>query len=192
MPSKIYYLFVDTETTGLNYSSSGETTSNLLLEISYILTDKKLNVLCKNTMIAKHDISEIFGMMNRKVRTLHADNGLISDVSKSEFSTEEIDLELSYVLDEFTEENSKIVLAGSTIDFDREVIRRNLPNLYSRLHYRNLDISAIREFLSLCSRDFSYKISNQKKYLHRAENDIKESLEELIFFKENLLELKEF
>lgn len=176
---KTYYLFVDTETANLNYSNTTEYIENPPLEISAVLTDKFLNVICELSETISTDSHTLNKCLSKYSKNIHSINNLLNDVSKSSKSCVEIDTEINYLLGEFTEDNSIIILAGNSINFDLEVIRRYFPLTYSKLHFRVLDISSIREFISIVNNKFIKKINKNKKYIHRANSDIKESIKEL-------------
>lgn len=176
---KVYYLFVDTETTGLNFDDKGKEKLNKLLEISWILTTKELNIINKGTKVVHYLKNEIKHLLEPKIYRLHENNNLLNDCCNSNVSIKEIDDLLCKILDNNTKENSYIILAGSSVHFDKEIIRRNLPKLYNRLHYRNFDISSLREGLSIYNKEMTENTEDNKSYIHRAKEDIEETFDEL-------------
>lgn len=177
-----YYLFTDVEGTGLNFDKEGKEIKNDLIELSYILTDKNLFKMKENTYINSFSNYD-YKNMSDYVKKMHSKNNLIQDSKKSELSLNTIDdklyNELSYILPD----KCRLILTGNTIHYDYEIIRRNLPKTFSLLHYRMLDVSAVRETISLIDPNFTKKESNIKSYNHRAKDDINETLKELKSYK---------
>ena len=80
-------------------------------------------------------------------------------------------------------ENYKIIIAGNTVHFDKEIIRRDLPKLYSLLHFRNFDVSSVREMVESTGLETVTIKATDKKYNHRAMDDIEETINELKQYK---------
>lgn len=176
-PQQTYYLFLDLETIGLNYKKE-KYNFNTILELAYILTDDKLNTIAENSYVIKQDIDELWTHINDNILRLHTNNNLLDDVKCSKLSMTDVE---TLVVSEVNKlpKNSRVILAGSTVHFDKEVLRRDMPNLYNMLHYRNLDVSSVREALQLVNKKFTDNQQKIKTYKHRAKDDIKETLVEL-------------
>lgn len=182
------YLFVDTETTGLNFSQRGKINKNTLLEIAYILTDTDLNIIQKGEYIVGYEPNQIMYQMNDYVKNMHETNGLLNEVYNSKLTKRDVD-ELVY--DEIINtsilkdnvESYKIIIAGNTVHFDKEIIRRDLPKLYSLLHFRNFDVSSVREMVESTGLETVTIKATDKKYNHRAMDDIEETINELKQYK---------
>ena len=178
MKNRKYYLWVDTETAGLQYSNTGKPLKGSLMELSAILTDINFNEIFKKDWIIKYDPS-IKNYMSDEIYKLHMGNGLIPAEKKSKDPAEDVDRKLSDLLDKYTKSDDTIILSGNSIAFDKEVIRRNCPKVFSRLYYRILDVSSIKELMLMVNPKIVYNAQSKKEYRHRALKDIEESIDEL-------------
>lgn len=177
------FLFLDTETTGLNYKEDNSTPrTNKMLQLAYKLCDEKVEkeISSNNYYVkySKEELKEIKKSMNSFVKEMHEATGLL-DVLETEktknIST--IDEELSNLLENYSEH--KIIIAGNNIQFDYEVVRRNLPKTSSKLNYSILDVSSVRKVFSTVGSDFGKKTKDEKLSNHDALVDIDECIKEL-------------
>lgn len=180
MDREKYYLFVDTETTGLNYNDNSKVAKNVLLEIAYILTDSSLVPLMKDSCVIGYTPADIDDLMNDYVYDMHSDNGLLDEVYESTLTRQAVDNIITTGLETFFNDRPyKLIIAGNTVHFDKEIIRRELPHLHSLLHFRNLDVSSVREYLCISGNEELTNQATDKKFNHRAMDDIEETIEEL-------------
>lgn len=177
------FLFLDTETTGLNYKEDNSTPrTNKMLQLAYKLCDEKVEkeISSNNYYVkySKEELKEIKKSMNSFVKEIHEATGLL-DVLETEktknIST--IDEELSNLLENYSEH--KIIIAGNNIQFDYEVVRRNLPKTSSKLNYSILDVSSVRKVFLTVGSDFGKKTKDEKLSNHDALVDIDECIKEL-------------
>lgn len=177
------FLFLDTETTGLNYKEDNSTPrTNKMLQLAYKLYDEKVEkeISSNNYYVkySKEELKEIKKSMNSFVKEMHEATGLLdileTDKTKN-IST--IDEELSNLLENYSEH--KIIIAGNNIQFDYEVVRRNLPKTSSKLNYSILDVSSVRKVFSTVGSDFGKKTKDEKLSNHDALVDIDECIKEL-------------
>ena len=177
------FLFLDTETTGLNYKEDNSTPrTNKMLQLAYKLCDEKVEkeISSNNYYVkySKEELKEIKKSMNSFVKEMHEATGLL-DVLETEktknIST--IDEELSNLLENYSEH--KIIIAGNNIQFDYEVVRRNLPKTSSKLNYSILDVSSVRKVFSTVGSDFGKKTKDEKLSNQDALVDIDECIKEL-------------
>lgn len=176
---KTYYLFLDVETTDTNYSETGIAKENKILEVAFLLTDRKLKKIAEDNFVIHHTKECLDKALSNSVREIHSKNNLLNEVVTSDYSIEYADSFISYLIEERLPANSKIILVGNTISFDYEAIRRHMPSLFKKLDYKTLDISAIRECISIIGAPFVIETLKQKKYIHRAMSDVRESYYEL-------------
>lgn len=183
------YLFLDIETTGLNFKLDGKQKDNKILEIAYILTnsDTELTPILQGHYVVNRDLNKIEHLMNDYIYELHNANGLINEILFGK------GLELDYIdelicnhIKSAIGANHKIIIAGNTVHFDKEMIRRELPSLYSMLHFRNLDVSSIREFINCTKGETAVLQATNKEYKHRALDDIKETIQEMKYYQKLL------
>eukprot|EP00741_Cyanophora_paradoxa_P001767 tig00000073_g1714.t1 len=174
-------VWVDCEMSGLDL------TKDYLLEIAVIVTDSNLNVIAESPEITIHASDELLDGMNDWCKKHHGESGLTQRCRDSKISMKEAE---SMVL-EFVRKNcpeGKCPLAGNSVHADKEFLRKDMPSFLKYLHYRIVDVSTIKE---LCRRwaPETFKKAPPKSGAHRALQDIKESIEELHFYKKHLFNL---
>ena len=171
-PRKLPWL--DLETTGFTELRDRKVYEHRILEIGALVTDEQFNVVAKCSFVIQHPMDEVMGLSDEVVTRMHTENGLFEEVSKSTMTLEVAERELL----RFYAQNGVPVktapLCGSGIHFDRMFIEAQMPALSDFLFYRNLDISAVKEFLKLASPTFE----PPKRKSNRALDDILESVEE--------------
>ena len=168
-------VWIDCEMTGLDLEIDE------LVEIAVVITDYDLNPVDAGlSIVIKPDASALENM-GEFVRAMHTESGLIEEIPNG-VSVAEAEYEvLEYVLKHVPEEQ-KAPLAGNSIGTDRGFISKFMPRLDSHLHYRNVDVSSIKE---LARRWYprAYYNSPAKSGNHRALADIQESIEELRYYR---------
>lgn len=173
-----YYLWVDTETAGLLFDDQGTPLPGQLMELSAILTDTNFNTIFEKNWVVKFD-SKMVDAMQTDTLDLLTNNNLIDDCKKSEITETQVDNELMSMINQYTKNKDKIMLAGNSVYCDKEVIRRSCPQTFERIYYRVFDVSSVKELLLTVDKQVVYDTQNKKQYLHRAMPDIKESLNEI-------------
>ncbi len=168
-------VWIDCEMTGLDLEVDE------LVEIAVVITDYDLNPVDAGlSIVIKPDASALENM-GEFVRAMHTESGLIEEIPNG-VSVAEAEYEvLEYVLKHVPEEQ-KAPLAGNTIGTDRSFLAKYMPRLDSHLHYRNVDVSSIKE---LAKRWYprAYFNSPTKAGGHRALADILESIRELHYYR---------
>lgn len=169
-------VWIDCEMTGLDL------TTDALIEVAALVTDGDLNVLGEGVDVLIAPPSEALEQMGEFVRTMHTSSGLLDELAHGITMTEAEELVLDYVR-EHVPMARKAPLAGNTIGTDRMFLARDMPTLESHVHYRNVDVSSIKE---LARRWYpkAYYNSPAKSGNHRALADIQESIEELRYYRE--------
>lgn len=183
------YLFLDTETTGLNYENgNSKPRVNKMLQLAYKLYDEhiKEELSQGNFFVeySKEELQEIKNSMNDYVLNMHTSTGLLDNLTKNTTSIEEIDEHLFELLNQYPDH--KILLAGNNVQFDYEVVRRHLPKTASKLYHSVLDVSSIRRVFSTIDSDFGEKTKAEKLSNHDALVDIEECVKELRKYQEIL------
>ena len=178
-------LWVDIETTGLIPEK------DRILEICVIpeIDGKILKEDISNYIIKNIDIS-FESLLSEQILKMHTDSGLLSDIKNSLFNNTSIEItELDSLLENkyklLKNNNSKVLLGGSSVHFDRSFLKKNLPKFDSLLHYQHIDVSCIENFFA-DSIGLLYKKNYTTK--HRAKEDIGRSIEKYHFFKNFLIE----
>ncbi len=165
--------------TGLNPET------DCLVEIAVVITNSELEILDEGLSVVIKPRPESWANMNDFVRNMHTESGLINDVDSGLDLAEAEQLVLEYVKN-FVPDARQAPLAGNTIGTDRMFLNRYMPNLDQHLHYRNIDVSSIKE---LTRRWYprAYFQMPKKEGGHRALADILESITELRYYRETVL-----
>jgi len=169
-------VWMDCEMTGLDLESDD------LVEIAALVTDAELNVLGEGVDLVVRPRDEALAQMGEYVRAMHAASGLLPLLDRGLTSVEAEEQVLAYVRT-FVTEPRKAPLAGNTIGTDRAFLARQMPNLEGYVHYRNVDVSSIKELVRRWYPRVYYS-SPAKTGNHRALADVRESIEELRYYRE--------
>ena len=166
-------VWIDLETTGLILKK------DKIIEIAVLVTDTQLNLLDEKGYVGFVNITdEDIALMSDIVKEMHTKNDLIETCKKSSFTLEDIDKGAVEYVSNLVQEN-EAPLCGNNIAFDRSFINYSMPLLADYLHYRNIDVSTIKQLNQIWRND----IYNKGNSTHEAMDDIKESIEELRYYK---------
>jgi oligoribonuclease len=179
-PNEMNLVWVDLEMTGL------EPDTDRIIEVAVIVTDMHLNTIAEGPVFAIHQSEETLDKMDAWNKGTHGRSGLIDRVRASTVSEEQAEAALIAFLKQFVPAG-KSPMCGNTICQDRRFMARTMPKLESFFHYRNLDVSTLKE---LCRRWKPELVSGFKKHQkHTALADIIESVEELKYYREHFIKL---
>ena len=169
-------VWIDCEMTGLDIERDA------LIEIACLVTDGELNLVDDGIDLIIKPPAEALETMPEIVREMHTTSGLLAELPSGITLAEAQELVLDYVRGHVTEAR-KVPLCGNSIATDRWFIARDMPELDNYLHYRMVDVSSIKE---LARRWFprAYFSSPKKDGGHRALADIRESVQELRYYRE--------
>lgn len=172
-------VWIDLEMTGLDVAR------HAIVEIGVLVTDAELRTLDDGLDLVVHQTPEALALMDDVVRTMHTKSGLIAEVEASPLSLEEAGSRVLEYLRRHVPEPRTAPLCGNTIGMDRRFLALHLPEVEAHLHYRSIDVSSIKE---LCRRWYPelYRHRPNKTEAHRALGDIRESVDELRFYREKL------
>jgi oligoribonuclease len=172
-------VWIDCEMTGLDLGADA------LIEVAVLVTDPELNVLGDGVDIVIKPSAEALAQMGEFVTTMHRNSGLLELLPTGTTLAEAEAQALAYIRT-YVPEVRKAPLAGNTIGTDRAFLARDMPALESHVHYRNVDVSSFKE---LAKRWYPriYFSSPAKSGNHRALADIRESIEELRYYREAML-----
>lgn len=170
-------VWVDLEMTGLNPDVS------VIVEIATIVTESDLTVVAEGPNLVIHQPEEVLAGMSDFVRDLHARSGLLeriraSDVSLAAAAEQTVAFLSTHIA------KGTAPLCGNSVWKDRAFLERYMPSVIDLLHYRIVDVSTLKE---LARRWYPGSLlPPKKKELHRALDDIRESIEELRYYRANL------
>jgi oligoribonuclease len=169
-------VWIDCEMTGL------DTTNDKLIEIAALVTDSDLNVLGEGVDIVIHADDEALANMPDVVTKMHAASGLTEEVRASTVTLAEAEEQVLDYIRRHVTTAGQVPLAGNSIATDRAFLARDMPKLDTYLHYRMVDVSSIKE---LCRRWYPKIYFGQpaKGLSHRALADIRESIQELKYYR---------
>lgn len=169
-------VWADCEMTGLDL------VADALVEVAALVTDGELNVLGEGVDVIIRPRDEALAQMGDFVRQMHSSSGLLDQLAAGVTLAEAEDRVLAYVR-EFVPEPRKAPLAGNTIGTDRAFLARDMATFESHVHYRNVDVSSVKE---LARRWFprAYYSAPAKSGNHRALADVRESIEELRYYRD--------
>ena len=172
-------VWIDCEMTGLNLDVDE------LVEVAVIITDSELNAVHEGFDIVINPSQAALENMGEFVTNMHTSSGLIEEIPMG-VSLEEAEAQVLAYINEHVPEGQKPPMCGNSIGTDRAFIVRYMPNVDARLHYRNIDVSSLKE---LARRWYPrvYFNSPTKDGGHRALADSQESIRELDYYRQALL-----
>ena len=171
-------VWMDLEMTGLDADQ------HVIVEIATIVTDDNLEIVAEGPDLVVHQPPEVFDAMEQIVRDMHTKSGLLDAIAASTISLEEAgEATLAFIRQHVPEPRS-VPLCGNSIGTDRRFLVKYLPQIENYLHYRSVDVSTIKE---LARRWYPALLSTvpRKATAHRAQDDIRESIAELRWYRQH-------
>ena len=171
-------IWVDLEMTGL------DTQADYIIEIATIVTDSDLNVLAEGPVIAIHQSDAVLERMDEWNTAQHGKSGLTERVKQSTVNETEAERQTIAFLQPYVPQG-KSPICGNSICQDRRFLARCMPELEAYFHYRNLDVSTVKE---LCNR-WAPAVAKgfTKDSSHLALDDIRDSIAELKYYREHFI-----
>lgn len=176
MLNDTHLIWLDLEMTGL------DTQNDFILEIATVITDAELNILAEGPVLAIHQSDERLDAMDKWNQRQHKKSGLIERVKQSTTTTEEAETITLEFIKHYVP-HGKSPMCGNSICQDRRFLSRCMPKLENHFHYRNLDVSTLKE---LVLRWYPKVHKFKKKQTHLALQDVKDSIEELGYYRERI------
>lgn len=173
-----YLIWMDLEMTGLDPDAER------IIEIATIITDGRLNILAEGPELVIHQPDALLDGMDEWNRTHHGGSGLTERVRRSKVTEAAAEEETLTFIGRYCEPRT-IPLAGNSIHQDRRFLSRYMPRLHDYLHYRNVDVSTIKELAKRWHPEVAHR-APRKSGSHRALEDIKESIAELRYYRRAL------
>jgi oligoribonuclease len=173
-------VWIDLEMTGLDPDN------DLIIEIATVVTDKYLNVLATGPVIAVHQSDQALAAMDAWNQEHHGKSGLIERVNASTIDDSDAMQQTLDFLKEWVAPGES-PMCGNSIGQDRRFLYRYMPELESYFHYRNIDVSTVKEL----ARRWAPAIfeSVKKKETHQALDDVLESIDELKHYREHFIKI---
>jgi oligoribonuclease len=175
-----HLIWIDLEMTGLNPDT------DLIIEIATIVTDKDLNILAQGPAMAVHQSNDALAAMDEWNQTHHGQSGLIERVKLSTIDDAEAERQTIEFLKPWVPANTS-PMCGNSIGQDRRFLYRYMPQLEAYFHYRNLDVSTLKELAARWAPTVKEGFNKVSK--HQALDDILESIEELRYYREHFIKL---
>lgn len=169
-------VWIDCEMTGLSLEDDA------LIEVAALVTDAELNILGEGVDVVIKPTDEAVANMNDFVTNMHKTSGLFEELSSGTTMADAQQQVLDYVR-EFVPESGKAQLAGNSIGTDKTFLVRDMPELIDYLHYRVIDVSTIKELSRRWYPKAHYN-APAKTGNHRALGDIRDSIDELRYYRE--------
>jgi oligoribonuclease len=169
-------VWLDLEMTGLDPAR------HVIVEIATIVTDDELEIVAEGPDLVVHQPAEALRAMEKVVRDMHKRSGLLPAIEASTLTLEEAGAQTLAFIKEHVPEARTVPLCGNSIGTDRRFLAAHLPEIEDWLHYRSVDVSTIKE---LVRRWYPTALEEmpEKAGNHRALDDIRESIEELRYFR---------
>ena len=174
-------VWIDLEMTGL------DPLRDHVIEIATIVTDSGLNVLAEGPVIAIHQPESVLAGLDEWNRNTHGASGLLDRVRASTVTAADAEARTLAFLEQHAEAGSS-PMCGNSICQDRRFLAREMPVLESFFHYRNLDVSTVKELARRWAPDVLAGV--QKSSTHAALDDVRESIEELAHYRRVFLRLE--
>jgi len=173
-----HLIWIDLEMTGLDPDS------DLIIEIATIITDKELNILAQGPVLAIHQDDAALVAMDEWNQKHHGQSGLIDRVKASRINAAEAERLTIEFLQAWVPENTSPI-CGNSIGQDRRFLYRYMPKLEAYFHYRNIDVSTLKELAARWAPAIKDGFNKESK--HQALDDIVESIEELRYYREHFI-----
>ncbi|WIO75021.1 oligoribonuclease [Porticoccaceae bacterium LTM1] len=169
-------IWIDLEMTGLDPEN------DVIIEIATIVTDKNLNVLAEGPVYAIHQSDDLLNGMDEWNTRQHGQSGLTERVRNSKISTRQAELDTIAFLEKYVDAG-KSPICGNSIGQDRRFLVKYMPELERYFHYRNLDVSTIKEIARRWQPTLLDGLKKQSSHL--AMDDIRDSIAELAYYREH-------
>jgi len=171
-------IWIDLEMTGL------DPVRERIIEMAIIITDADLNTLAESPVLVVSQPDSILDAMDQWNTKQHGGSGLVDRVKASSLSEAEAERQMLKFLREHTDAGTS-PMCGNSVHQDRRFLNRYMPALEDHFHYRNLDVSTLKELVRRWRPDLMAGLT--KKGTHLALDDIRDSIDEMRYYREHFL-----
>ena len=180
-PRSDLLVWIDLEMTGL------EPDKERIIEVSTLITDAQLNVVAEGPVIAVKQPDSLLAGMDEWNQKTHGESGMVARVKASTIETKEAERQTLDFLRQYVVAGSS-PMCGNSIHQDRRFLEREMPDLWAFFHYRNLDVSTVKELAKRWNP--GALVGFKKQNAHLAMDDIKESIAELAHYRSTFLRIE--
>lgn len=180
MKNNLNLIWIDLEMTGL------EPDRDRIIEIATVVTDANLTILGEGPVLALHRTEEQLNAMDEWNTRQHNQSGLVKRVLESTVTDAQAERQTIDFLKQFVDKG-KSPMCGNSICQDRRFLCNYMPELASFFHYRNLDVSTLKELAKRWQPKLLDGLVKQSKHL--ALDDIKDSIQELVYYRQHFINL---
>jgi len=173
-------LWLDMEMSGLNPDTER------VLEVAIVITDSQLNTVAEPPVFVVHQSNAVLDAMDSWNKSTHAKSGLIDRVKASTLNEAEVERRMIEFLAQYVPSGIS-PMCGNTVHQDRRFLARYMPALEAFFHYRNLDVSTLKELMKRWRPDLAAGFAKHGK--HEALADIYESIDELKYYRQHFLKV---
>jgi oligoribonuclease len=171
-------IWIDMEMTGLTPDS------DRIIEIALLVTDAQLKVLAEGPVLVVHQPDEVLGAMDTWNKGVHGKSGLIDKVKVSRLDEAAVEARMLEFLAPHVPAGAS-PMCGNSICQDRRFLARSMPRLEAFFHYRNLDVSTLKELVKRWKPEIAKGLKKEGK--HEALADILDSIEELKYYRKTIM-----
>ncbi|MDE2388893.1 MAG: oligoribonuclease [Betaproteobacteria bacterium] len=171
-------IWVDMEMTGLNPDT------DRIIEVALVVTDSQLNTIAEGPVLVVHQPDEVLNGMDKWNQSTHSKSGLIGKVKASRYSEAEVEAQLIEFLKLHVPPGAS-PMCGNSICQDRRFMVRTMPQLEAYFHYRNLDVSTLKELVKRWKPGIANGLTKDSK--HEALADIYDSINELKYYRQHFI-----
>lgn len=171
-------IWIDLEMTGL------DTVNDVIIEIATVVTDKNLTILAEGPVIAIHQPAETLAKMDDWNQKQHGGSGLVKRVQDSVWSEVQAEQATLDFLKQYVPAGAS-PMCGNSICQDRRFLARQMPELEKFFHYRNLDVSTLKELANRWKPGLAAGFKKESRHLALA--DVQDSIDELKYYREHFL-----
>lgn len=175
-----HLVWLDMEMSGLNPDT------DVVLEVALVVTDKDLNLVEEGPVLVLHQPDAVLDGMDSWNKGTHGKSGLIDKVKASRLTAADVQTQMIEFMKQHVPARTS-PMCGNSICQDRRFMARHLPDMEAYFHYRNLDVSTLKELAARWRPDL--KDGFKKANNHTALADIQESIEELRYYREHFIKM---